>query len=82
MQRYPAFPIELGYMNKAEAEKLTLDDIEEALQAGRPGAWEIESVSGFVQVKPRSQREGIKFPEKRAGSNARKNNRGTRKRRI
>jgi hypothetical protein len=81
-QIYPAHPVPLGYMNKSDVAKLTFEDIEDEVRISKGDKWTLIRVVGIVQNKPVKERAGILFPKAkkaRASSNARKNNRGTRR---
>lgn len=74
---FPAMPVELGYLNLADVQKMDLSSVQDSLEMSKGTQAEVTKIVGFVQVKPRSQRAGIKFPKKKVARKvyARKNNR-------
>lgn len=69
-------------MNLGDVEKLTQDDIQEALNImPRATRATVDHVVGFVQIRPQSERTGKRF-KKKSTANARKDNRKPRRRGV
>ncbi len=60
----PAYPLELGILNRNSLTQIDKEYLQEMMDLDRGDHNQIHDVVGFVQMKPRSQRAGVKFPTK------------------